>query len=166
MRNNNKYIAILTAEVREELRTLIEKGRTQGYWIKHAQILLKPDEIPENQSWTYDKIKEAYHAMPHTIRQIAKRFVTEGLEAALGRKEQSNWHKKVDGRVEAYIVAIACLESPEGRDRWALQLIAAELVRLGVVESISDTAVMTTLKKSLSLGKRKKGVSQNLERSL
>ena len=85
---------------------------------------------------------------PHTISQIAKRFVTGGVEAALGPKEQANRHKKIDGRVEAHIIAIACSQAPEGRERWTLQLIADELVRLGVVGSISDTAVMETLKKT------------------
>ena len=151
---NHKYIVTLTDEERHELRALVQKGRTQGYRIKHAQILLKLDEIPENQDWTYDKIKEAYHATPHTISQIAKRFVTGGLEAALGRREQVNRHKKIDGRVEAHIIAIACSEAPEGG-------------RLGVVDSISDTAVMETLKKTnLSLGKRRSGASQSQGRSL
>ena len=164
---NHKYIVTLTDEERQDLRGLIQKGQTQGYRIKHAQILLKLDEIPENQGWTYDKIKDAYHATPSTISQIAKRFVTGGLEAALGRKEQANRHRKVDGRVEAHIIAIACSEAPEGRERWTLQLIADELVRLGVVESISDTAVMETLKKtSLSLGRRRNGASQYQGRSL
>ena len=164
---NHKYIVQLTDEEREALRALVQKGQTQGYRIKHAQILMKLDEIPENQEWTYDKIKEAYHATPHTISQIAKRFVTGGMEAALGRKEQVNRHKKIDGRVEAHIIAIACSEAPEGRERWTLQLIADELVRLGVVDSISDTAVMDTLKKTnLSLGKRRNGVSQSRGRNL
>lgn len=105
--------------------------------------------------------------MPHTICQIAKRFVTGGVEAALGRKEQVNRHKKVDGRVEAHIIAIACSEAPEGRERWTLQLIADELIRLGVVESISDTAVMDTLKKTnLSRGRRKNGASPSREQNL
>ena len=104
---------------------------------------------------------------PHTISQIAKRFVTGGVEAALGRKEQANRHKKIDGRVEAHIIAIACSQAPEGRERWTLQLIADELVRLGVVGSISDTAVMETLKKTnLSLGKRRNGAFQSPGRSL
>ena len=164
---NHKYIVTLTEEERDMLQDLIAKGRTQGYRIKHAQILLKLDEIPENREWTYDKIREAYHATPHTICQIAKRFVTDGVEAALGRKEQVNRHKKVDGRVEAHIIAIACSEAPEGRERWTLQLIADELVRLGVVESISDTAVMDTLKKTnLSLGRRRNGASPSRGRSL
>ena len=164
---NHKYIVTLTDEERQELRALIQKGQTQGYRIKHAQILLKLDEIPENQGWTYDKVKEAYHATPCTISQIAKRFVTGGLEAALGRKEQANRHRKIDGRVEAHIIAIACSQAPEGRERWTLQLIADELVRLGVVGSISDTAVMETLKKTnLSLGKRRNGAFQSPGRSL
>ena len=85
----------------------------------------------------------------------------------MGRKEQVNRHKNIDGRVEAHIVAIACSEAPEGRERWTLRLIADEQVCLGVVESISDTAVMDTLKKmNLSLGKRRSGASQNQGRSL
>ena len=128
---------------------------------------VETDERPENQGWTYEKIKAAYHATPHTISQIAKRFVTGGVEAALGRKEQANRHKKIDGRVEAHIIAIACSQAPEGRERWTLQLIADELVRLGVVGSISDTAVMETLKKTnLSPGKRRNGAFQSPGRSL
>lgn len=69
---NHKYIVTLTEEERQELRALVQKGQTQGYRIKHAQILLKLDERPENQGWTYEKIKAAYHATPHTISQIAK----------------------------------------------------------------------------------------------
>lgn len=158
---NHKYIVTLTAEERAVLEELVAKGKTQGYRIRHAQILLKLDEIPENQKWTYEAIREAYGGTPYTISQIAKRFVTEGLEAALGRKEQQNRHRKVDGKVEAHIIAIACSEAPEGRDHWTLQMIADELVRLGVVDSISDTAVMNTLKKTnLSPGRKKNGASR------
>ena len=64
---NHKYIVTLTEEERKMLRGLIEKGQTQGYRIKHAQILLKLDEIPENQEWTYEKIRQSYHATTHTI---------------------------------------------------------------------------------------------------
>lgn len=60
------------------------------------------------------------------------------------------------------MIAIACSQAPEGREHWTLQMIADELVRLEVVDNISDTAVMNTLKKTnLSLGKRKNGVFQS-----
>lgn len=163
---NQKYIVTLTEEERASLEELIVKGKTQGYRIRHAQILLKLDEIPENRKWTYAAIQEAYSATPYTISQIAKRFVTEGLEAALGRKEQQNRHRKVDGTVEAHMIAIACSEVPGGREHWTLQMIADELVRLEVVDSISDTTVMNILKKTnLSRGKRKNGASRKPEQN-
>ena len=162
-----RYYVTLTEEERETLQAIIQKGKTQGYRIRHAQILLKLDEIPENKEWTQGRIGKAYGSGLMTVSNVAKRFVLEGLEAALGRKEQQNRHRKIDGEVEAHIVAIACSEAPVGRERWTLQLIADELVRLGIVDSLSDTAVMDTLKKTnLSLGKRKNGVSPSREQSL
>ena len=162
-----RYYVTLTKEERELLQELVRKGKTQGYRIKHAQILLKLDEIPENREWTQEKIGKAYAAGLMTVSNIAKRFVLEGLEAALGRKEQPNRRRKVDGDVEAHIIAITCSDPPEGRERWTLQLIADEIVRLGVVDSLSHTAVGNTLKKtSLSLGKRKNGASLSPGRSL
>jgi hypothetical protein len=161
-----KYYVTLSSEESEELKVLVQRGKTQGYKIRHAQILLKLDEIPENKEWTIVKIGEAYRANPSTITGIAKRFVEEGMQAALGRKEQVNRHRKVDGNVEAHMITIACSPTPEGRDRWTLQMIADELVRLEIVESISDTAVYNTLKKTnLSHGKRRNGVFLNQERS-
>ena len=162
---NVKYVVELRTEEQEELEEMIRAGKTEGYRIRHAQVLLALDR-KEGKNWEYEEIRKAYRTNPSTITEIAKRFVMEGLEAAVGRKEQQNRRRKVDGEVEARIVTIACSEAPEGRERWTLQLIADELVRLGVVESISDTAVMEALKKTnLSLGRRKNGVSPSREQS-
>ena len=131
----------------QELKSLIQKGG-KGYRIKHAQILLKLDQKPENSSWTYDRIKEAYGASHSTIAGIAQRFVTEGMESALGRKEQKNRHRKVTGDVEARICAIACSTPPEGASRWTMQAIAEELIRLEVVDYITDSTVCNVMKKT------------------
>ena len=106
-----RYIATLTYEEIGELKRLIQKGG-KGYRIKHAQILLKLDERPENTEWIYDRIKDAYGASHSTIAGVAKRFVMEGMEAVLGRKEQKNRNRKVTGEVEAQICTIACSEPP------------------------------------------------------
>lgn len=161
-----KYIVELSAEEREGLEKLVSTGKTQGYRIRHAQILLALDRSGK-ENWDYEEIRKAYGTNPSTITAIAKRFVIEGLEAALGRKEQENRHRKVDGEVEAHIIAIACSEAPEGCERWTLQLIADKVVSLGVVESISDTTVMNALKKtSLSHGRKKSGVLPDQEQSM
>ena len=144
-----RYEVTLTEEETKELKAIIQKGG-KGYRIRHAQILLKLDRRPENESWTYDRIKEAYGAAYSTIAGVAKRFVTEGLEAALGRKKQVNRHRKVTGEVEARICAIACSDPPEGTSRWTMQAIADELVRLEIVDSISDTTVCKVMKKTNS----------------
>ncbi len=72
-----RYKVMLTREKREKLEKLIQKGG-KGYRIKHAQILLKLDDKPENKKWTYERIKEAYHTSNGTIADVAKRFVTDG----------------------------------------------------------------------------------------
>ena len=89
-----RYHVTLTDTEIQELKSLIQKGG-KGYRIKHAQILLKLNQKPENSSWTYDRIKEAYGASHSTIAGIAQRFVTEGMEAALGRKEQKTDTEKL-----------------------------------------------------------------------
>jgi len=141
-----RYKVKLSEEERQELQAVIQKGG-KGYRIKHAQILQKLDEIPENAEWTYDRISAAYTGSHSTIASIAKRFVFEGVEAALSRKKQENYHRTVTGEVEARICAIACSEPPGGRSRWTMQMIADELIRLEVVEYITDSAVCATMKK-------------------
>ena len=144
-----RYIVTLTEEEHQELKTLIQKGG-KGYRIKHAQILLKLDQKRENEGWTYDRIKDAYGASRSTIAGVAKRFVMEGMEAALGRKEQKNRHRKVTGDVEARICTIACSEPPQGASRWTMQAIANELIRLEVVDYITDSTICEVMKKTKS----------------
>ena len=89
-----------------------------------------------------------------TVERVRRRCVKEGLERALGRKEQLNRRRKrLDGQGEAHLIALACGEPPEGRASWTLQLLADGLVEREIVESISSETVRQTLKKTnLSLG--------------
>jgi transposase len=161
-----RYKVTMTAEEREEMNKLIQKGG-KGYRIKHAQILLKLDQIPENAGWTQKRIGDAYKASSGTITGVAKRFVFEGMEAALGRKKQENYHRKVTGEVEARICTIACSQPLEGRSRWTMQMIADELIRLKVVEYITDSTVCEVMKKTkLNHGGSRNGVYPMQVRSL
>jgi len=109
-----RYHVTLTEKEQDELQELVKKGG-KGYRIKHAQILLKLDERAENNDWTYERIGEAYNASRGTIAGVAKRFVMDGMEAALGRKKQENRHRKVTGEVEAQLTLIACSDAPKGK---------------------------------------------------
>lgn len=144
-----RYVVSLTDEERQELKSLVQKGG-KGYRVRHAQILLKLDQRPENKAWTYDRIKDAYGASRSTIAGVAKRFVMEGMETALGRKEQKNRYRKMTGDVEARICTIACSEPPQGVSRWTMQAIADELIRLEVVDYITDSTICEVMKKTKS----------------
>ena len=144
-----RYVVSLTDEERQELKSLVQKGG-KGYRVRHAQILLKLDQRPENKAWTYDRIKDAYGASRSTIAGVAKRFVMEGMETALGRKEQKNRYRKMTGDVEARICTIACSEPPQGASRWTMQAIADELIRLEVVDYITDSTICEVMKKTKS----------------
>ncbi len=145
-----KYHVTLTDEEYEKLIGLTRKGTASAQKIRHAEILLKLDENHNEKPWAVKKIVDAYHTNCTTVCAVAQRFVEEGLESALNRKKQLNRHHKITGEVEAHMIAIACSDAPEGRDRWTLQLIADKMVELKVVDSISATAVGTTLKKTNS----------------
>ena len=144
-----RYKVKLTEKERQEAQELIQKGG-KGYRIRHAQILLKLDDTAENKEWTYARITEAYGAVHSTIYGIAKRFVLEGFEGALGRKKQENYHRKVTGEIEARICAVACPKVPEGRSHWTMQMIAYELIRLEVIDYITDSTIHSVMKKTKS----------------
>lgn len=143
-----KYIVRLTEEERQQLENLANKGQAQAYKIKHANILLKTDA--EGPCWTDVAISEAFSCNRVTVENIRKRFVEQGLEAALERKkrEKPPREKILDGEKEARLIALSCSQPPEGCSRWSLALLADKLIELNVVESISYRTVGRTLKKT------------------
>jgi len=144
-----KYIVTLTAEERAYLRGLITKGKTAALKQRHARILLKTDQGPQGEHWTDEEIQRALDVHRSTVERLRERFVEEGLEAALRRKEQKNRkEKKLDGRAEAHLVALACSQPPDGQKRWTLKLLTDQLVALEVVDSISRETVRQALKKT------------------
>lgn len=145
---NKKYVVRLTADERTLLEQIVSKGKTQAYRIKHANILLAVDaDGPEESD---GQTAEALRCHQNTVRNVRQRFVEQGLETALERKEQQRPSREhvLDGEKEARLITIACGKVPEGRAKWTLNMLAEQLVVLDVVESISRTTVWRTLKKT------------------
>ena len=148
-----KYIVELTSEERMQLQQLVTKGKVAGYKIRHAQMLLKADQGKKGPCWPDVQVAEVFAAHVTTVERLRKRFVEQGLEAALERSKRDNYTRKLDGNAEAHLVAIACSDPPPGRSEWSLRLLADRLVELSVVDSISYMTVSRTLKKmNLSRG--------------
>ena len=143
-----KYIVRLIAEERAELEAMVTKGKAAAYRIKHANILLAADV--NGPGWPDQRIAEAFSCHQRTVENVRRRLVEEGMAAALQRKKQAqpSHPPKLDGKGEARLIALACSQPPEGRDRWTLKLLAERLIALEVVDSISDQTVRRTLKKT------------------
>ena len=147
-KQNKKYVVRLSAPERRELEQMVKKGKTAAYKIKHANILLAADV--NGPDWPDAKIAQAFSCHFRTVENVRRRLVGEGLEAALQRKSrpQPPRERKLDGSGEARLIALACSTPPPGRERWTLKLLADELVRLEVVDTICDQTVRRTLKKT------------------
>ena len=146
---SKKYIVDLSPSERNYLEEITNKGKTAAYKMNHARILLKADINQEEGGWTDSKISEALNIGHATIERVRKRFVEEGIESALNRREQKNRRSRIiDGEKEAYLIAIACSQTPVGKSHWTLQMLADKMVELKVVEKVSTETIRQTLKKT------------------
>ena len=152
----SRYKVTLTEAERAELEAISSKGSHQSQKIISALILLNCDKGEFNEKpQTGQAIADMLHVSLRKIDRLKKQFVEEGLDAALGRRQrQEPSHRKVDGKLEARIIATACSKPPEGFANWTLRLLADKVVELGYVDSMSYETVRRTLKKTnLNLGK-------------
>ena len=146
-----KYRVQLGEGEQEELRSLVRKGRAAAYKQTHARILLLSDENQAKGAMKDQEIARSLGVGISTVERVRRRCVDEGVEAALGRKEQLRRRQKwLDGSGEAHLIALACSQPPEGRASWTVKLLADGLVEREIVESISVETVRTTLKKTHS----------------
>lgn len=146
-----KYKVKLSDEERAELSELVSQGKGAARKLTHGRILLLADENREDGGWQDEQIAAALGVGRRTVERVRQSCVEAGLEAALSHKKpRVPRRKKLDGAGEARLIQLACSPSPDGRERWTLQMLADKLIELEIVESISDETVRTTLKKTNS----------------
>lgn len=146
-----KYAVSLSEAERAQLRTLIGRGEAPARRLTHARILLKANQGEGGPGWSDAAIAGALEVHPDTVARVRRAYVHGGLEAALARKTPDRvYGRALDGAAEAQLVALTCSAPPDGRQRWTLRLLAEELVRLEVVETVSHETVRRTLQQTLS----------------
>jgi transposase len=145
-----RYVIRLSDDERNRLTALVGKGQAAARKRLHAQVLLKADMGAAGAGWTDAQIVAALGVGERTVQAIRQRCVEEGLDAALERKKQCrpSRQKILDGVQEAQLVALCCGRVPAGQARWTLRLLAEELVRLEIVDSVSHETVRQALKKT------------------
>ena len=147
-----KYKVTLTAEERKSLQALSVAKKTAAKKVLRARILLKADAGPEGPAWTDARVAEALEVDVSTVERLRERFVEQGLDAALDRKQQDrpSRQRTLDGAAEARLIALACSEPPAGRARWTLRLLADKLVELAIVPTVCTETIRRVLKKTNS----------------
>jgi transposase len=152
----NSYKVTLTQQERDYLISITKSGTHAAKKVIHALILLNVDRGELTSTFqTNEEVSRILKIGMRTIDRVKKRFVEEGLEAALKMAPTSRiYDKLVDGDMEAHLIALACGEVPKGYARWSLRLLADKMVELRYADKISYETVRRTLKKTnLSLGK-------------
>jgi len=147
-----KYTVTLVEDERDFLSKLSSVGKHKSQGILNALILLGCDEGEfQNNCSTNEEMARVLNISMKKIDRVKKRFVEEGLDAALhGRKARRVYAKKADGDFEAHLIALSCSEPPEGFARWSLRLLADKVVELNYIESVSHETVRCVLKKTKS----------------
>jgi len=140
-----KHVVQLGDGDRCQLQALLCRGRASARALSHARILLKAAD-----GWSDELIAAQIEVSRRTVYRVRRRFVQQGLPAALHRRAQPArpQQRKLDGDAEAPLMAVACSPPPAGRAHWTLRLLADRMVQLQCVESLSHETVRTTLKKT------------------
>lgn len=144
-----KYHVTLTDEERRELNEMTRKGKRNVQVIRNALVLLNCDENNSDRLKKDSDIADILGITERTIENIRKKFVLDGFEVALtGKPSERVYMSKVDGDIEAHIIALSCSEPPEGFSRWSLRMLADKAVELNYIDTISHERVRTVLKKT------------------
>lgn len=158
----DKYRVTLSSGERADLEQMVSRGKAAARKLTHARILLLADDsLGEEHS--DEQIVAALGTGPRTVSRVRQQLVTQGVEIALLRRQQPPRPDKIriKGDVEQRLVNLACCDPPQGCRHWTLQLLADELVVLGLVKKVSTETVRQALKKTTSSrGSSKAGASR------
>ena len=143
-----KRVIHLHLREREKLSKLVRNGKIEADIVKRAYMLLHSDRGMSDLA-----IAAFLLCSEDTVRRARVRYLTEGLEAALEDQVHPGREPALNAQQEAYLIARACSNPPEGRDRWTLELLTQRMVDAEQVVELSSETVRLTLKKTnLNLG--------------
>jgi len=146
-----RYRVTLTEQERQDLQKLVSTGKAAAKKLVRARIMLLTDQSEWGPAKSDFDVCEALGCGRATVERVRKQFVEDGIETTLQPPPAMRvYERRLDGKAEAHLVALACSAAPEGRARWTLRLLADRMVILEYVEAISYETVRRTLKKTNS----------------
>ena len=148
-----RYVVTLDEAERDELSSIASKGSQRSQKVINALILLNCDEGEFNECRASGaSIADILRISMRKVDRVKKRFVEDGLEAALGARQgrRAAYVRKADGEFESRLVALSCGDPPQGHAQWSLRLLADRVVELGYIDAVSHETVRRVLKKTNS----------------
>ena len=143
-----KHLVQLSEQERVDLKGIVNAKRMAAYRRRHAQMLLAVDQGEQGPAMKDQDVAKAFDCTVKTVERLRRRLLEQGLDATLEHGNKGSFRvKALDGESEAKVIALACGQPPEGRNRWTLRLLAEQAVALKIVESCSKSSVHRTLKK-------------------
>lgn len=135
-----KHIVTLTQQEKKLLQLTARRGTERVTVVKRARALLKSaagaidTDIAREVELTF-----------RTIQNIRKRFKQGGLESALHDLPRTGQPKKLSDEEDAFVIATACSNPPQGYDHWTLELLQKKL-RKEKKKTISKVAIWNRMK--------------------
>jgi len=148
MARRQKYKVELPEQEHERLKRFVKTGKAKAREILRARILLAADSGGNGKRESDPQIAKELDVCLRTVAATRERYAAGGVERALKDLPRSGQPRRLDGRGEAKLSALACSQPPEGRDRWTIQLLTDRAVELGIAERVGRETVRVTLKKT------------------
>ncbi len=150
--STKRYMVRLTQRERDHLNGFLSSNQKVARKKRiRAQVLLKVDQGEHGPAWTDEKAAEAFDLHVNSVHAMRRDLVVRGLEEGLERQKQAVPRRKpvFDAKGEKEVLTLAVSKAPKGQARWSLRLLADEVVRLDIVESVSHETVRKVLKKGI-----------------
>jgi len=149
-----KHLVKLSPEERVALQKVARSNRASVREKIRARVLLLADLSCSREQGGSRRDSEIAHELgcsPLTVSNVRARAAQRGAVESIRREvQQQRKARKLDGRQEAQLVAVACSAPPAGAARWSLRLLRERLIEMELVEQIGLETIRTTLKKTHS----------------
>jgi len=127
-----KYIIKLSESERGQLQSITRKGKHGARVITRARVLLKSDAGMND-----DAVARLVEASAKTVQRVRERYCEGGIMRALHDAPRPGAPRVLDDEQEAYLVATACSDPPEGHRHWTIELLREKLMADHIVDSLA-----------------------------
>ena len=140
--NTEKISVILTKKDIRFLKHTLSRGTHKARALIRARILLF-----SYQGKTNKEIVDALGCAPRIICDVRNRYrKTRSVECTIYDAPRPGQPKKITADHEAFIIATACTNAPEGHDHWTLNALKEKLIATyDDLHSVSHERVRQTL---------------------